>query len=90
MYALLEVGGHGCSVPCARSTQQFSGKEEENNMKRTNGATAAVGALLFRALQAGFGYAVVFNTLKEAYSCPSIVFAAAVWPLLLRCANTLS
>ena len=42
-------------------------------MKRTNGVQVAYDAFLLHALQADFGCAVVFNTLNEAYLCPSIV-----------------
>ena len=41
--------------------------------KRANETREASDAFLLRALQTGFGFAVVFNTLKEAYPCPSPV-----------------
>ena len=58
-----------CPVSGARSAQKVTGK----HMKRTDGVGAAVGAFLLRAFQAGFSCADVFNTLKEAYPCRSIV-----------------
>ena len=61
-----------CPVSCARSAQKFGGKNK-NNMKRQNGARAAYGASLLRALQVAFGYAAVVNTSKEAYPLPLIV-----------------
>ena len=54
-----------CPVSCARSTQKFCGKNK-NNMKRQNGVRATYDAFLLHALQAGFGYATVVNTSKEA------------------------
>ena len=59
-------------MSCARSTQKFSGKEEnqknknKNNMKRPNGVRAAYAAFSY-GYAVGFGCATVLNTLEEAY-----------------------
>ena len=42
-------------------------------MKRTNGVRVTYDTFLLHALQAGFGCAAVFSTLKEAYPWLSIV-----------------
>ena len=57
-------------VLCARSTRKFIRKKY---MKRTNGVQAAYDAILLHVLQADFGYAAIFNTLKEAGPWPSSV-----------------
>ena len=44
-----------------------------NSMKRQNGVRAAYVAFPLHALQAGFGFANVLNTLKEAYPWLSII-----------------
>ena len=66
-------------MSCARSAQIF-GEKNKNNMKRQNGAGADYDALLLRALQVVFGYAVVVNTSEEAYP----------WPLIVLCHHRLA
>ena len=43
-------------------------------MKRTNGVRAAYDAFLLRELQVAFGCVADFNTSKEAYPWPLIIF----------------